>query len=315
MKLNKIPPVAIAAMLLTAVAPEESQAGAGYWFYLTNDMTPSKEDGTYPRVTMHEYGGWSCWYPNDIGNWDAYAVPGNRERPLYTEVRDSLGCAFEHTSNIQFGVFIKPNENSPWVRVGHPAKLFNQFNSDQAFTINPPLPWNNIPFFNVCGLKFSDGLGGYAPLTNVNYVKVSGTPKLEGCEDAYPNTGISISSSSKNANITSSVNASDVSQQASDESFFDENVKTIKIKVGKSKTITLPTLDQSSTWELDGGICQGDDVLESNLNKSQTKRRVVLPHTVKVKANGVGQKVCHITAYHYPERTIVQKAKVIFVAK
>ncbi len=314
MRKNTLSLAYVVALTFLAVTPEKTHAGAGYEFKLTNDMTPYKGDNTYPRVALHEYGGWSCWYPNSLEDWNQYAIPGDRERSLYTEARDSLGCFFE-TSNIQFAVFIKPNENSQWVRVGNAAKLWNNLNADQGFYINPPLPWNNVPFVDMCGLKFSSGLGGYAPFTNVNYVKVSGSPKLENCAEAFPNTGIALTSSNEGTAMTARANLMDGPEQASDESLYDRNVKTIKLKVGQSKTIILPTIDKDSTWELDGGDCQGGDgVFESDLKKSYTKNRV-LPASVKVTAKGVGQGTCYITAYHNPERTILQKGKVIFTAK
>lgn len=313
MKLKHLPIAAMAGILLTAVASEESQAGAGYWFKVTNDMTPSKADGTYPRITLHEYGGWTCWYPNDIGNWNAYAQPGNRERPLYTEATDSLGCFFK-TSSINFAVFIQPHANAPWVRVGHAAQLWNDLNANNGFYINPPLPWNDLPFLDMCGLKFLTGGAGYAPGTNVNYVKVSGKPQLEGCEEAFPNTGFTDTQASLRASLASGVKAPDVSRKASDESFSGQNVKKFRIKVGQTRTITLPALDPDSTWELDGGRCQGDHAFKSDLRKTWTGKRT-LPHSIRVKATGAGQRICDITAYHNPERTILQKGRVILIAR
>ena len=104
-------------------------------------------------------------------------------------------------------------------------------------------------------------------------------------------------------------NAGGITAAAADESPI--STITIRLKVGQTKNIKLPELDRDSVWELEGGTCSGDKVIESDLAANHTLRRV-LPQTIKVSATGVGQRICDITSYQYPKRTLVSRRRIIF---
>lgn len=59
-------------LFLALAVSQVSQAGAGYYFSLTNDMNQvwfGSGEQSYPRVTIHVAGGSNCWYlkPSQIG--------------------------------------------------------------------------------------------------------------------------------------------------------------------------------------------------------------------------------------------------------
>jgi len=288
-------------VLVSALAGVQvSHAGAGYYFHLTNDMSQGwfgDGDKTYPRVTVHVAGGYNCWYLNSIADWNQYAVPGDSEVPLYTEAKDSTSCFFE-TSSTEIALYVQANAGSPWVQIGERAKLWNEFNAENGFYINPGLPYT-LPLTSLCGLSIQNT---FLPGTNLNQVKVSGTPKLEGCSDAHTTSTASVQSQA-------TVNAAGVNPLRP-----PVGEKTFNLKVGQTRKVRLPELDPSSVWELDGGTCQGDKAIKSDLKANYTKRRV-LPQTVNVTGTAVGQRVCALTAYHYPERSVVTQGKIIFKIK
>ena len=275
-----------------------SLAGAGYYFYLTNNMTQSwfgSGDKTYPRFTIHMAGGYNCWYPNSIGDWNQYAIPGDSEKPLYTEAKDTVtGCFFE-TSSVEIAMYVQFDADLPWVQLGEKAKLWNELNAENGFYINPGLPYT-LPLTSLCGLSIQNS---FLPGTNLNQVKVSGTPKLEGCADAHTASAASVESQ---ATATLEHLSPPV------------GVKTFNLRVGQTRKVRLPELDPSSVWELDGGTCEGDKAIKSDLKANYTKRRV-LPQTVNVTGTAVGQRVCSLTAYHYPERSVVTQGTIIFNVK
>lgn len=288
----------LATLLLLSALAGPAHAGAGYYFYLTNTMTNgwfSGADNTYPRVTIHVAGGYNCWYPNSIGDWNQYAIPGDSEKALYTEAEDFTlnGCFFQ-TSSVEIALYVQPNADSQWIQVGDRAKLWNEGNVENGFYINPGLPYT-LPLTSLCGLSIQNT---FIPATNLNQVKVSGTPKLDGCQDAH----ISSSAAVEASGATSSAATPPV------------GMKTYQLKVGQTKKIKLPALDPSSVWELDGGTCQGDHAIKSDLKANYTKRRV-LPQTVNLTGTATGQRICSLTAYHYPERSVVTQGKIIFNVK
>lgn len=274
-----------------------SHAGAGYYFRLTNNMTQGwfgSADKTYPRVTVHVAGGSNCWYLNSIADWNQYAVPGDFEVPLYTEAKDSTSCFFE-TSSVEIALYVQANAESAWVQVGDRAKLWNEWNVENGFYINPMLPYT-LPLTSLCGLSIQNT---FVPGTNLNQVKVSGTPKLEGCTDAHSVAATGVVSK---ATATASTQSPPV------------GLKTFNLRIGQTKKIRLPELDPSSVWELDGGTCQGDHAVKSDLKANYTLRRV-LPQTVNVTGIAAGRRVCALTAYHYPERSVVTQGTIIFNVK
>jgi hypothetical protein len=287
-------------LFLTLVVSQVSQAGAGYYFYLTNNMSQGwfgNSDKTYPRVTVHVAGGSTCWYLNSIADWNQYAVPGDSEKPLYTEAKDTVtGCFFE-TSSVEIAMYVQADANSSWVQIGDKAKLWNELNAENGFYINPGLPYT-LPLTSLCGLSIQNT---FLPGTNLNQVKVSGTPKLDGCPDTHTTTA--------SVQSQATVNAAGVNPLSP-----PVGEKTFNLKVGQTKRIRLPELDPSSVWELDGGTCQGDHAIKSDLKANYSKRRV-LPQTVNVTGTAAGQRICSITAYHYPERTVVTQGKIIFNVK
>jgi len=287
-------------LFLALAVSQVSQAGAGYYFYLTNNMSQGRFGGAekaYPRVTIHAAGGSTCWYLNSIADWNQYAVPGDSEKPLYTEAKNSTGCFFE-TSFVDIAMYVQADADSAWVQIGDTAKLWNELNKENGFYINPPLPLT-LPLFSLCGLSIQNT---FLPATNLNQVKVSGTPKLEGCTDAHTTSKASLQSHA-------TVNGVGVAPLAP-----PVGIKSFNLKVGQTRKVRLPELDPSSVWELDGGTCQGDKAIKSDLKRNYTKRRV-LPETVNVIGTAVGQRVCSLTAYHYPERSVVTQGKIIFNIK
>ena len=287
-------------LFLALAVSQVSQAGAGYYFYLTNNMSQDWFGGgekAYPRVTIHAAGGSTCWYLNSIADWNQYAVPGDSEKPLYTEAKDSTGCFFE-TSSVEIAMYVQADADSAWVQIGDKAKLWNELNKENAFYINPGLPYT-LPLTSLCGLSIQNT---FLPATNLNQVKVSGTPKLEGCTDAHTTSKASLQSHA-------TVNGVGVAPLAP-----PVGIKSFNLKVGQTRKVRLPELDPSSVWELDGGTCQGDKAIKSDLKRNYTKRRV-LPETVNVIGTAVGQRVCSLTAYHYPERSVVTQEKIIFNIK
>lgn len=274
-----------------------SHAGAGYSFLLTNNMSQgwfSSGNKSYPRVTVHVAGGYNCWYLNSLADWNQYAVPGDSEKSLYTEAKDSTSCWFE-TSSVELALYVQADVDSPWVQVGDKAKLWNEWNVENGFYINPGLPYT-LPLTSLCGLSIQNS---FLPATNLNQIKVSGTPKVEGCTDAHTASTTSVKSQLA---ATASIPSPPVGS------------KTFNLRVGQTKKIRLPELDPSSVWELDGGTCQGDPAIKSDLTANYTTRRV-LPQTVNVSAIANGQRVCSLTAYHYPERSVVTQGQVIFNVK
>jgi hypothetical protein len=287
-------------LFLALAVSQVSQAGAGYYFYLTNNMSQGWFGGgekAYPRVTIHAAGGSTCWYLNSIADWDQYAVPGDSEKPLYTEAKDSTGCFFE-TSSVEIAMYVQADADSAWVQIGDKAMLWNELNKENGFYINPGLPYT-LPLTSLCGLSIQNT---FLPATNLNQVKVSGTPKLEGCTDAHTTSKASLQSHA-------TVNGVGVAPLAP-----PVGIKSFNLKVGQTRKVRLPELDPSSVWELDGGTCQGDKAIKSDLKRNYTKRRV-LPETVNVIGTAVGQRVCSLTAYHYPERSVVTQEKIIFNIK
>ena len=287
-------------LFLALAVSQVSQAGAGYYFYLTNNMSQDWFGGgekAYPRVTIHAAGGSTCWYLNSIADWNQYAVPGDSEKPLYTEAKDSTGCFFE-TSSVEIAMYVQADADSAWVQIGDKAKLWNELNKENAFYINPGLPYT-LPLTSLCGLSIQNT---FLPATNLNQVKVSGTPKLEGCTDAHTTSKASLQSHA-------TVNGVGVAPLAP-----PVGIKSFNLKVGQTRKVRLPELDPSAVWELDGGTCQGDKAIKSDLKRNYTKRRV-LPETVNVIGTAVGQRVCSLTAYHYPERSVVTQEKIIFNIK
>lgn len=277
-------------------------AGSGYYFYVTNKMMPSSKYPGYPQVTVHYAGGMNCWYLNYLASWDTIASPGAVDVGLYTE-RDNSGTCntlFTVSANTNLGIFIKEKPDSSWVRIGKPSTLWNMANVDNASYINPPLPYYPVGGkLGLCGLKvntFGYVVDSSLPGTNKAYVQVSGTPELDGCDDAYP----------------SNVTGLKETVETNTESFVNE--RTINMKVGQKKKIYLSGLDADSVWELDGGRCLGDDNTNSDLNRDYTKYRV-LPQTINVTATSKGQRTCDLTAYHYPERTFVSHRRYIFVVR
>jgi len=289
----------ISAVLLLAALFSPAHAGAGYYFYLTNNMTKgwfSNADDTYPRVTIHVAGGYNCWYPNSIGDWNQYAIPGDSEIPLYAEAEDFTlnGCFFE-TSSVVIALYVQTDPDSAWVQLGERSKLWNEGNLENGFYINPGLPYT-LPLTSLCGLSIQNT---FLPATNMNQVKVSGTPKLDGCQDAHIASATPV--------------ALPLAETASTQN-PPVGVKTFKLKVGQTRKVKLPKLDPFSVWELDGGTCQGDPAIESDLKANYTKRRV-LPQTVNVRGTATGQRTCSLTAYHYPERSVVTQGKILFIVK
>ena len=287
-------------LFLALAVSQVSQAGAGYYFYLTNNMSQGLFGGAekaYPRVTIHAAGGSNCWYLNSIADWNQYAVPGDSEKPLYTEAKDSTGCFFE-TSSVDIAMYVQADADSAWVQIGDTAKLWNELNKENGFYINPGLPYT-LPLTSLCGLSIQNT---FLPATNLNQVKVSGTPKLEGCTDAHTTSKASLQSHA-------TVNGVGVAPLAP-----PVGIKSFNLKVGQTRKVRLPELDPSSVWELDGGTCQGNKAIKSDLKRNYTKRRV-LPETVNVIGTAVGQRVCSLTAYHYPERSVVTQGKIIFNVK
>ena len=284
-------------LFLALAVSQVSQAGAGYYFSLTNDMNQvwfGSGEQSYPRVTIHVAGGSNCWYLNAIADWNQYAVPGDSEKPLYTEAKDSTTCFFQ-SSSVEIAMYVQADADLAWVQIGDKAKLWNEWNKENGFYINPGLPYT-LPLTNLCGLSIQNS---FIPLTNLNQVKVSGTPKLEGCTDAHTTSNASLQS-------RATVNGAGVAPLAP-----PVGNKSFNLKVGQTRKVRLPELDPSSVWELDGGTCQGDKAIKSDLKQNYTKRRV-LPETVNVTGTAVGQRVCSLTAYHYPERSVVTQGKIIF---
>ena len=293
---------ALVTCLLALTFSQASYAGAGYRFLLTNKMKPLAGDPGYPQLTVHVAGGYNCWYLNGIADWNQYARPGDIEINLYTERKNSLDCFYGITpsASTDVGVFVKASPDAPWVRLGTRSVLWNVGNLDNGFYIDPPLPLSGL--FGMCGLtvnSLATVINSTVPGTNIAQITVSGTPKLDGCHDAYATTGAQPEA---------------VRSSAVDGDADARNVRTIRLKVGKTRKISLAGLDPESVWELDGGTCKGDPVLTSDLKANHTRHRV-LPQTVNVTAIGVGRRVCDLTAYHYPERSFVSSRRFIFIVK
>lgn len=288
--------------LLMQFGAVDAFAGSGYYFYLTNKMEPSKDHPGYPQMTVHYSGGMNCWYLNYLADWNWIASPGAVDVGLYTERDNSGSCntLFTVSANTNFAIFIKETPDSPWVRLGKPSTLWNMANVDNASYINPPLPYYPVGgLLGLCGLKvdtFGYVVDSSLPGTNKAYVQVSGTPKLDGCDDAY----------------AASVTAVKATGETNSETFINE--RTINMKVGEKRKISLSGLDSESVWELDGGQCEGDDNTDSDLKSNYTKYRV-LPQTINVTATAKGQRTCNLTAYHYPERTFVARRRYTFIVR
>jgi hypothetical protein len=282
-----------------------THAGAGYRFLVTNKMTPLASDPSYPRVHVHRAGGSNCWYLNDIAYWSEYAVPGDVEKNQYTERKNSGSCneLFTHTAMTDVAIFIQANPSAPWLRLGTRSVLFNMMNLDNGFYIDPPLPVSGL--FPICGLKvnsIASVINSSIPGTNLAQITVSGTPKLDNCSDAYAIPAVQANSASNNG--AQSVPAVQTATTP-------DNQRVIHLKVGEHKSIDLSGLDDDSLWELDGGRCTGDAGLTSDLVAPHAKYRV-LPQLVKVTATGKGEKICDLSAYHYPERTFLTTQRFIF---
>lgn len=291
--------ISLAFLSLLSALSVPAYAGAGYYFYLTNNMTQGwfgSGDNTYPRLTIHVAGGYNCWYPNSIGDWNQYAIPEDVEKALYTEAEDFTlnGCFFQ-TSSVEIAMYVQANADSPWVQVGNRAKLWNEGNVENGFYINPGLPYT-LPLTSLCGLSIQNTL---LPGTNLNQIKVSGTPKLDGCADAHTSSTAAVEAAGAASTSTATAPV---------------GIKTFKLTVGQTRKIKLPKLDPFSVWELDGGTCQGDPAIKSDLKANYTKRRV-LPQTVNVTGIAAGQRICSLTAYHYPDRSVVTQGKIIFNVK
>lgn len=287
----------IVTFAIISVLPTLSEAGNGLYFQINNKLTSTGQG--YPLITVHNLGGSSCWNDYGLADWNQYVKTSQSTATLiYTETDD---CWLE-TEVRYFAFFAKSTSTAPWVRVS-PMLFLKGAGSIIHLGVANPYDSFDSGLYSIdgyCDVRFSgyynniSGEGGQHRL-NVN---VEGSRNLiDNCNT--PVHALSVDDHS-NGQTASLLNQHAIS------------VRSYGLKVGQSKVIKLTGLDSESVWELDQ--CVGDAVTTNGVIPKHTARKV-LPSEVKVTATKVGQEICEITGWHYPERSEVIKARIIFDVK
>lgn len=273
-------------LLITALAmaPLTSQAGYGVYVDVNNQVTPSAEDGTYPKVTAHNSGGSNCWFDEGLSDWNQFSNPGSSVS-IYTERKNSGSCFFDIGSR-WFALFAKASSSSPWVQVSQNIQI--SVNGNTSAIISPDA-------IGLCGLKITTTRKPSGNQGHVGY-DVEGSLK-PNCSGPAP----AVAAVAPQAMTAQSVN-----------SIVPDQTFNISMKLGSSKTIVLSGLDPESVWELNQ--CTGNAVSAGGVIPKHTQRKV-LPSTLTVTAIQPGQEICDITGWHYPERSKVIDTRYIFTVK
>lgn len=306
-------------------APSIVLAGQGWEIEIINNMQPTSIDGQYPRITAHAINGSTCWYDYDLGTWDKYAATQGGKVNLYTEQEESFftSCSSVGTPRLRdMALFIKENEDSGWTQISPPMQLHSVFPSYAivSYRVNELLasgefkhelatfknysPWEYVPFTlpTNCGVKYEQ--------SGLEFIESS---RDEFLMQTYYGPALRFSVSGKYTADCVSETKAPLSAMA----YSLPTMATINVNMtlGQAKRITLPSLDGSSTWELEE--CNGDTVSTGGVIPRKSKQRI--PNKLIVKAINKGVEECILTAWSYSsenmDRNYLTTLKYVFKVK
>ncbi len=287
--------------------------GMGWEIEITNNLQPTSADGQYPRITAHAINGSTCWYDYDLGTWDKYAATQGGKVNLYTEQEESFftSCSSVGTPRLRdMALFIKENEKSGWAMISSPMQLKSVFPSyaivsyrvnellasgevkQELATFHTYHAWEYVPFTlpTNCGVKFDK--------SGLEFIE-SGHDEFLG--QTYYGPALRFSVSGKYAAGCVSVTEAPPSTMAD----TTPAVATMKVNMtlGQTKRLTLPSLNGSSSWELDK--CIGNAVSTGGVIPRKSK--VKIPNKITLIAVNKGVEECTVTAWTYSPESATRK--------
>ncbi len=327
-------------LILWLTAPWPSFAGQGYVIQLMNRLevtqkAPTAADKQYPLVTVHAVDGATCWYNKDLDNWDKFAMAMGLGIELYTEQEENFlnSCGHGGAKLRDFALFIKTSADAGWKRLSSPIMQFSHESEWDRECANS-----------------SDGSGGCtSTLIEERYILKKLTPSVELARITHQRTwkdkkihgfttepycGVQIGSGSSylwlNDRPTlrlwvdgkfdeTCLSATSASTSAAgvlaEPDARPSSTIQVKMRVGQSRKIRLPSLSDNTAWELEG--CEGDVVTTGGVIPRQPKTK--LPNVVSVTAVKSGTEECVVQAWTYSSematRKLHQTLKYVFEVK